>query len=361
MCGLMPIRGHSGVQGGAEMGAYATSFPGTIPVTEESAARFSAEWGFDVPASPGLTAPAMIDAAAAGDLDVLVAMGGNFLEAMPDPEYVDAALANIPLRVHIDIVLSTQMLTDPADTVILLPAMTRYEMPGGVTQTSTERRIMFSPEIEGRRIGEARPEWEIFTDLAKRVRPDRAEAVQFAGTQGIREEIARVVPAYDGIQTLRKTGDQVQYGGPHLAAGWDFPITDGRARFSSVDLPHVEIPEGQFALATRRGKQFNTMVHEKSDAMTGARARDAVFMHADDARALGVAEGDEVVLRNEFGELRGRVFLTRIQPRNVQVYWPEGNVLLDRSRRSPLSNVPDYNAFVTIEPVAATTTDRAAD
>jgi anaerobic selenocysteine-containing dehydrogenase len=220
---------------------------------------------------------------------------------------------------------------------------------------------MFSPEIDGRRIGEARPEWEIFTELAKRVRPDRAEAVNFAGTQAIREEIARVVPAYDGIQTLRKTGDQVQYGGRHLAAGWSFPTPDGRARFSAVELPHVEIPEGQFALATRRGKQFNTMVHETSDAMTGARARDAVFMHAGDARALGLAEGDEVVLRNEFGELRGRVLLARIQPRNVQVYWPEGNVLIDRTRRSPLSNVPDYNAFVSIEPATAAATDRAAD
>ena len=92
------------------------------------------------------------------------------------------------------------MLADPAETVMLLPAMTRYEIPGGVTQTSTERRIMFSPEIEGRRIGEARPEWRIFTDLAERVRPDRADAVRFDGTQAIREEIARVVPAYDGIQ-----------------------------------------------------------------------------------------------------------------------------------------------------------------
>ena len=351
-CGLMPIRGHSGVQGGAEMGAYATAFPGGEPVNAESAARFSQEWGFEVPSEPGLTAPDMIDAAARGDVDLLVAMGGNFREAMPDPEYVDRALGSIPLRVHIDIVLSNQMLVDPADTVVLLPAMTRYEIPGGVTQTSTERRIMFSPEIEGPRISEARPEWQVFTDLAARVRPELADRVRFEGTQSIREEIARVVPSYDGIQGLRKSGDQVQYGGPHLCADWNFPTADSRAAFSAVPLPDVAIPDGMFALATRRGKQFNTMVHETSDALTGTDARDAVFMHEADARRLGVADGDPVVLRNAIGELKGRVFLSRIQPRNVQVYWPEGNVLIDRSRRSPLSHVPDYNAFVTIEPVA---------
>jgi molybdopterin-dependent oxidoreductase alpha subunit len=351
-CGLMPIRGHSGVQGGAEMGAYATSFPGGAAVDEESAAALGKQWGLEVPARPGLTAPDMIDAADRGDLDVLVAMGGNFREAMPDPQYVDGAHAKIPLRVHIDIVPSNQMFVVPAERVILLPAMTRYEIPGGVTQTSTERRIMFSPEIVGRRIGEARAEWQVFTEIAGRVRPDLAGKVSFSDTQEIRYEIARIVPAYAGIQDLRATGDQVQYGGPHLCAGWDFPTTNGRAAFSVVSLPDVAIPAGMFAMSTRRGKQFNSMVHESSDTMTGAAARDAVFMHADDARELGAAHGDRIALRTSFGELRGRVFLAQVQPRNVQVYWPEGNVLIDRSRRSPLSHVPDYNAFVTIERIA---------
>src|SRR5260370_41548055 len=70
-CGLMPIRGHSGVQGGAEMGAYATAFPGGLPITAQNARRFSELWGFDVPAARGLTAPEMIEAAYGGNLDVL--------------------------------------------------------------------------------------------------------------------------------------------------------------------------------------------------------------------------------------------------------------------------------------------------
>jgi molybdopterin-dependent oxidoreductase alpha subunit len=53
-CGLMPIRGHSGVQGGAEMGAYATALPGPLPINEENAARFSRLYGFPVPTAPDL-------------------------------------------------------------------------------------------------------------------------------------------------------------------------------------------------------------------------------------------------------------------------------------------------------------------
>jgi molybdopterin-dependent oxidoreductase alpha subunit len=346
-CGLMPIRGHSGVQGGAEMGAYATALPGGLPVNEENAARFRDLWGFDVPGTRGLTAPEMIDAAHDGRLDVLFSAGGNFLEVLPDPGYVDEALRRIPLRVHMDLVLSSQMLVEPADAVLLLPAQTRYEMRGGVTQTSTERRIMFSPEIPGPRIAEARPEWGVLLDLARRARPELADRLRFDGTAAIRDEIARVVPMYEGIRELRRAGDAVQYGGERLCEGWSFPTPDGKARFSVVEPPAVDLPPDAFLLATRRGKQFNSMVHEQSDSLTGA-VREAVLMNGDDAASLGVRDGEAIVLTSDAGEFRGRVCVAPMTPRNLQVHWPEGEVLLDRRRRSPEAGIPDYNAVVRV-------------
>jgi predicted molibdopterin-dependent oxidoreductase YjgC len=333
------------VQGGAEMGAYATAFPGGLPVTPEHARRFSAVWGFEVPGARGLTAPEMIDAAADGRLDVLFSVGGNFLEVLPDPRHVRDALRRVRLRVHMDIVLSPQML-EPAETVVLLPAATRYETPGGVTQTSTERRIIFSPEVTGRRIGEARPEWEVFMDLARRVRPDLADRLRFDGTAAIRDEIARAVPQYDGIQRLAKAGDHVQYGGPRLCPDWTFPTPDGKAHFTAVPLPRAEVPDGMFLLATRRGKQFNSMVHERRDTITGTH-RDAVLMNGDDARRLGLREHDAVVLRSETGEYHGHIRVAPVQPGTLQVYWPEGNVLIGR-RIDPASGEPDYNAVVRV-------------
>lgn len=344
----MPIRGHSGVQGGAEMGCYATVFPGGKPITPENAAKLSEQWGFEVPTSQGLTATEMIDAAHDGQLDVLFSVGGNFLEVLPEPDYVEEALKRVPLRVHMDIVLSSQMLVEPADTVVLLPASTRYEIPGGVTETSTERRVIFSPEIPGSRIGEARPEWDVFVELAKRVQPDLADKLHFDGTPAIRQEIARVIPQYAGIQHLKEAGDQFQYGGSHLCFGWNFPTPDGKAHFSRVSYRERELPEGCFLVATRRGKQFNSMVQEHKDAITGA-VREAVLMSREDAEKLGLKNGDVVVLKNELGQFKGQVCIAPIKPRNLQVHWPEGNVLLDKSKRSPEVAIPDYNALVRLE------------
>jgi len=353
--GLMPIRGHSGVQGGAEMGCYATSFPGGRAVTPEHARELAATWGFEVPGAPGLTAPEMIDRAFDGGLEVLWSVGGNWLEVLPDPARVEAALAKVPLRVHHDLVVTRQMLVDPppGGAVLVLPAMTRYEIPGGVTQTSTERRIIFSPEVPGPRVGTwqdgARPEGDALLDLARRVRPELAAHLTFASTSDVRREIARVVPLYQGIETLTKQGDQVQYGGPHLCAGWAFPTADGKAHLGVVPLPDARVPEGAFRVATRRGKQFNSIVQEKKDRLTGAE-RDAVLMAEVDARRLGLAHGQAVVVSNDHGRFTGRVFIAPITPGNLQVHWPEGNVLLSARRRSRVSGIPDFNAFAWVAP-----------
>ncbi len=354
-CGLMAIRGHSGVQGGAEVGAVPNQFPGGVAIDAGGAKKFSELWGFDVPAQRGMNAVEMIDAAHEGQLEVLYQVGGNFLETLPEPEYVRGAVERIPLRVHQDIVLSPQMMVEPAGTVVLLPAQTRYEQRGGGTETSTERRILFSPEIPGRRIGESLPEWEIPMLIAERARPEHAHLIHFEDTQSIRDEIARAVPAYEGIQHLRKAGDQIQWGGERLCearaangnSAIQFPTQDGRARFSIINVERAEAST-KFRLSTRRGKQFNSMVHEDRDPLTGARRHD-VLISKEDANRIGVADGEEVLLTSAVGKMRARCLIAPIAPGNVQVHWPEGNILIERGVCDSECGIPDFNTEVEIE------------
>src|SRR5436853_6475233 len=177
-----------------------------------------------------MTAVGMVDAAHAGGLDVLYMAGGNFLETLPEPDYVREALARLPLRSAHEVFFTSAMLVDPAYAVLRFPAQTRYEQRGGGTQTSTERRVYFSPEIPGRRIGEARAEWEIFMQLGERVRPEAAHLIHFEDGAAIRAEIAKAVPTYDGIQDLRAKGGELQYGGSRLCEAGNSPTADSRAR-----------------------------------------------------------------------------------------------------------------------------------
>ncbi len=348
--GLVPIRGHSGVQGGSEMGCVPYGLPGGEAIAGEGRARFSSAWGFEVPERAGLDARAMIDAAHDGTLDAFHVVGGNFLETLPDPAYVEEALARVPLRMHQDIVVTSQMLVDPKDLVILFPARTRYEQSGGGTETSTERRILMSPAIRGGRPGEVKDEWRPLAEIAGRVKPELAAAVDWYDAQRIRDEIGHLVPMYFGIQRLRETGDQVQSGGARLAEGGTFARPNGRARFAVTGWGDATagVPSGTLRLSTRRGKQFNSIVHQDTDPLTGARRRD-VLIAPDDLLRLGLADGDAILVRSEHGRFEGFAKGAPLVPGNVQGHWPEANVLLARDRHDAHSGVPDYNANVTIE------------
>jgi molybdopterin-dependent oxidoreductase alpha subunit len=335
--GLMPIRGHSGVQGGAEMGCYATALPGGVPVDAEHAQRFEELWGFPVPREPGRTTVEVLDAALENEIDGFYMIGGNFLETMPDPGRIERALARIPLRIHSDIVVTSQMLVEPADAVYLLPARTRYEQRGGGTETSTERRVIFSPYVPGHDVGEASSEWEMLLEFARAVKPTEAARIHFDDAAAIRAEIEKAVPSYHGIAGLARQGDQFQWGGARLCEGRKFPTEDGKAHFVPV-VPIDRVPaEGKLVLATRRGKQFNSMVQRDRDPLTGA-DRDHVFVSKADAERLGLATGDPVVVRNGTGELRGRAFVAEVAPGTLQAHWPEANVLIPAY--NPNSNAP---------------------
>jgi molybdopterin-dependent oxidoreductase alpha subunit len=345
--GLMPIRGHSGVQGGAEMGCYATVLPGGLPITTGGAAALEAQYGFPIRPERGRSAAEMVEAAGRGEIDLLWSSGGNFLETLPDPTAVRAALERVPTRVHADIVVSSQMLVDPGEEVLILPAMTRYEQPGGGTETTTERRVAFSPEVPGPRIGEARAEWQIFTDLARAVDPGGAKRIGCEDAQVIRDEIARVVPAYDGVQHLTQTGDAIQWGGERLCDGWVFPTDDGRAHFGVVTPREARLGPGRYLLSTRRGKQFNSMVLKERDPLTGGR-RDSLFMAPEDVAARRLRDGDVVTVRSESGEVRARVREAKRRPGKGQMFYPEANPLFAAGRRDPVALVPDYNAVVEV-------------
>jgi predicted molibdopterin-dependent oxidoreductase YjgC len=334
--GVMPIRGHSGVQGGAEVGC--------VPAVDTAQrAQFEKAWGFALPEFKGMSASEMVHAAAEDRLDTFWIVGGNFMETLPDPPRVQRALRAVRTRIHQDIVVTSMMLEEPADTVILFPATTRYESPGGGTETSTERRIIFSPEIAGRRIGSAKAEWEVFGEVASRVAPERP--ARFPSSAAIREEIARAVPLYAGIERLEREGDQLQWGGPRLFEDGRFATPDGRAHFSTIAAVPREKAADAYYVSTRRGKQFNSMVQLETDPLTDASRHD-VLISPEDASRLGLLDGDGVCLTSPTGSFTGRAKVDAIQPGNLQVHWPEGNGLLSAFEVDADSGEPDFNAVV---------------
>ena len=91
------------------------------------------------------------------------------------------------------------------------------------------------------------------------------------------------------------------------------------------------------------------MVHAERDPLTGAVARRARSWRRPTSTRSALRDGDRVVVRSAHGEMPARLHASPLRPGNVQVFFPEGNVLLRMGRRDPASGVPDYNAVVTVE------------
>lgn len=352
--GLMPLRGHSSVQGSGEMGADPFVLPGG-DYNEANRERIESVWNFKLPEWPGDSVGITIENAMLPEdnerkLKLYYMSGGNFLETMPDPDFVAQALSNLEIRVHQDIILNTSTLLDAEETVIVLPAKTRYEQDGGGLSTSTERMIYFSPEIEGNRnrIKEARSEWQIYVDLARRVKPDEAHLAEFNSGQEIREEIAKANPQYDGVQHLKDSGDVYQYGGAWLCEDGICPTPDGRATLISIDIPANNRKPGEFKLLMRRGKQFNSMVYGDNDAFNEMGRFDALI-NKKDAKNQGIQEGEPIVIYNVNGVFQGFARMADIKSGNIGILFPEGNYLVPKGIYENYAEMPDYTVDVKLE------------
>ncbi|HSE40981.1 MAG TPA: molybdopterin dinucleotide binding domain-containing protein, partial [Acidobacteriota bacterium] len=158
----------------------------------------------------------------------------------------------------------------------------------------------------------------------------------------------QVIQSYNGIQNLAQEGDSIQYGGPMLLKDGICNTTDGRAKFSLVEPANEVLKEGEFHLATRRGKQFNSILYGVDDPLIGSTSRDEIFICTEDAQKLGIQEGMRIMLESDTGTFHGVCKIAKVHPGTIQMFWPESNVLISR-RIDPLSQEPDYNTVVRIK------------
>jgi anaerobic selenocysteine-containing dehydrogenase len=213
--------------------------------------------------------------------------------------------------------------------------------------------VRLSPAIEdpdGVAIAEARAEWQIPALIGRALSAANKPLFAWNSTAEVRAEMERVMPLYAGIGALAEEGQWVQWGGARLGQSGFPNMPDGRATFSVVPIPSPALPAGKLMLTTRRGKQFNSITYGKKDPITGASRRDVVWFHADDLRALGIADGERVVIRSEVGRMEATAKSGPCRRRHAQAFWPEANAVIAR-RYDPVSGEPDYNAVVSVEKI----------
>ena len=356
--GVNPLRGQNNVQGACDMGALPNVYPGYQPVTDEAVRKkFEEAWQRPLSADLGKTIPDVMDGLMDGSVKGLYIFGENSVEGDPNTAHVKKALNRCEFLVVQDIFLTaTAQMAD-----VVLPGACYAEVDG--TFTNSERRVQrVRKAVEPP--GEARPNWQIFADLGRRM----GLGMAYRNSGEIYDEMAALSPSFAGISFGRIETLGLQWpcpepdhpGTPFLHQG---RFTRGLGKFHAI--PHREPrdgPDEAFPIILTTGRRY---AHYNTSTMTGRcpsldreMYEPRAQINVADAEALGIADGDMVRITSR----RGRV----VTAAEVGDVVPRGAVFMDfhfvaansnellGTFLDPVSKTPDYKVCaVSIEKVDA--------
>jgi molybdopterin-dependent oxidoreductase alpha subunit len=334
-CGLLPIRGHSNVQGVGSVGV--------APALKAAFARaLEQAYGIELPTRKGLDTFESIEAMEAGRIRTAVYLGGNLFSASPDPEWAARSMQRVESAVYISTKLNPGHFHGRGRSTLVLPARTRDEEAQWTTQESMFNYVRLSEGGAAPLSPEIRSEVDIVASIAARVLPrEPIDWERWKSHRTLREEMAKVVPGFAEMHAIDSTKREFTING-RVRHEPRFATEDGRAHFHATTTPEFPLAEGEMRLMTLRSEgQFNTVVYDYEDLYRGVEGRDIVFMHPDDARRLGLWVGERVFITAQAGSYGPvRVQPIDIRPGNLAVYFPEANVLvprrIDTSSRTPV-------------------------
>ena len=350
--GLCPVRGHSNVQGDRTVGIWERPRP-------EFLDRLQATFQFAPPREHGLDTVGAIRAMHAGTAKVFFALGGNFLQATPDTEYVARALRNCHLTVQVSIKPNRAHLVT-GQQALILPCLGRSErdVQHGREQFVTTENSMGIVQASRGVLDPASPdllsEPAIVARLARATLGTRSRVPweELASDyDNIRESIERVIPIFE------RYNERVRVPGgfylPNAARNRTFDTATGKARFTVHALPTLDLAPGRLLLTTVRAHdQFNTTVYAPNDRYRGVRnGRRVIFMHPDDMRERDLAAEMAVDITSHHGGVDRHARRFRVVPYDVPrgcaaAYFPEANVLVAHDHVAAGSNTPASKAIV---------------
>ena len=345
--GLMPLRGHSNIQGIGSMGV-------TPALKTAFATAVERELGIVYPSMPGWTTYESMVAAQEGKVDFALMLGGNLLDSNPDAVFSERALKNIKLAVYINTTLNAGHLRGRGQETIVLPARARDEEFSPTTQESMFNYVRLSEGGFKPPGKDVRSEVEIVSAIAQQVLPpSKIPWAEFTDHRVLRRAMAKIVPGYEQLADIDSTrreftvGNRV-YHEPH------FSTPDGKARLTPIPIPHESRNLDEFSLVTIRSEgQFNTVVYEEQDIYRGQTRRDVVMINSHDAERLGFRENETVRVRSECGVMDNITLrLIDVSLGTAVMYYPESNRLVAR-RIDPDSGTPSFkNTPIQIERIA---------
>lgn len=336
--GLLPIRGHSNVQGIGSVGVVPN-------LKQQVLDNLETALNVKLPRSPGLDTMACVEAAHEGRVKSAICLGGNLFGSNPDANFAHRALGKLELVTYLSTTLNTGHAWGRGRQTLILPVLARDEETQPTTQESMFNFVRLSDGGQARIQG-PRGEVDLIATIAGQTL-GKASPIDWDALKrhcNVRDMIARVIPGLQALRDLDRTRKEFHIPNRILHEP-RFPTPSGRASFAAQPLPDMELDNGQLRLMTVRSEgQFNTVVYEEQDVYRGQDRRDVILLNSADIKRLGLRPEQRVTVCSSAGAMSG--ILVRpydIRAGNALMYYPEANVLVPRTV-DPLSKTPAFKS-----------------
>jgi formate dehydrogenase major subunit/formate dehydrogenase alpha subunit len=357
--GVNPLRGQNNVQGACDLGGLPNVFTGYQPVTNDAARqKFENAWGTPLSGKIGMTVTEMIPGILDGNIKALYIMGEDPLMSDPDTNHIRRCLDACDFVVLQDIF--------PTETMpfadVLLPATSFAEKSG--TFTNTERRIqLVRKAIESP--GEARQDWQIIADIAKRLLSEGGRNISegeysnwdYSSSEEIMVEIAALTPSYAGVSHARlERGETFQWpvkdathpGTPILHVG---QFTRGLGKFTPVEhIEPAELPDENYPWLLSTGRVLyhwhGGEMSRRSQGLLEIYSKPLIEINEEDAARLGLNGSNRVRVTSRRGSIEAEAWVTERVPPGViyaNFHFPEASANeLTLAALDPVAKIPEY-------------------
>ena len=354
--GLMPVRGHSNVQGFGSMCV-------TVDLEKEIQQALETLLGRPLSSVQGYHTRDLIEAADAGKVDSLICLGGNLYGANPDSTQAKRALSNIDTIIYLATKPNLGHFSGLAHkNTLVLPVLNRFEQPYKITTESGNNFVRLSDEGKTHLKGDLVAEGSFLTELAHRLLGDSpVNWRQLQNPKYVRQLIAQTIPGYEKIAAIDETKKEFTISG-RILNGPHFSTPTGKASMFVTPMPNVTLPESKsfkvpestqgvvVALMTGRSySQHNTVVYKIGDEYRGIPHRNCILMNRADGESVGLKANQRVTVQADAGKLEDvEVIYGAVRQGAALMFYPEVNAIF-KAQTETRSGTPAFKrvpAFV---------------
>ncbi|PCJ21104.1 MAG: hypothetical protein COB02_00520 [Candidatus Cloacimonadota bacterium] len=350
--GVCPVRGHSNVQGDRTMGIWEKP-------REVFLKNLEKEFNISLTREHGYSAIQAIKAMNEKKAKVFIALGGNFISAAPDTYITAKSLNQCNLTVQISTKLNRSHLIT-GKTGLILPCLGRTDrdFKQNIKQFVTVENSM---GIVHKSIGSFDPpsndlksEPEIISKIAQETLKSSKVKWQWLieDYNRIRDSISRVIPGFKNYNQRVAPSDGFELPNPPKD-NCSFTTDSKKAKFTSHDLPQLQLKANQFIMMTIRSHdQFNSTIYGMNDRYRGIyNERRIIFVNPDDLKEKGLKKGDIVDIKSHFNgdtrEVKKFIVVPYDIPKQcVATYFPETNPLVPLDSYATRSMTPTYKSVI---------------